>query len=112
MPADRYDRTLRVKYGITPEEYAAILEAQGGVCALCLKPPNPRGRTRRLAVDHDHGLAKRAGPRASIRGLICSYPCNYVLVRSRFTAEVLARAAAYLADPPAQRVLHSSNSTK
>ncbi len=45
-------------------EYAALLEAQGGHCALCLSPP----RTRRLHVDRDHTTGQ-------VRGLLCMR-CN------------------------------------
>src|SRR5688572_2844592 len=41
---------LKRKYGISQQEYEALLEQQSGVCAICCNPP---GR-RRLHVDHDH----------------------------------------------------------
>jgi hypothetical protein len=37
-------------YGITLAEYDEMLEQQGGVCAICHRPPV----TVRLSVDHDH----------------------------------------------------------
>lgn len=58
-------RALLRKYGITTEQYEAMLVKQGGVCAICARPP----QTRRLAVDHDHGPSKR------VRGLVCQH-CN------------------------------------
>lgn len=58
---------LRRKFGITPEDYATMLEAQGGVCLICQAPP----KKHRLAVDHDHATG-------AIRGLLCS-KCNSAL---------------------------------
>jgi len=59
---------LRRKYGITPAQYDEMFARQGGVCAVCGRPP----MTRRLAVDHDH-VTKR------VRGLLC-FHCNKYLV--------------------------------
>lgn len=56
---------IKRQYGITPADYDAMFEAQGGVCKSCGKP-EPRGR--RLDVDHDHVTKK-------VRGLLCN-PCN------------------------------------
>ena len=52
---------LKRKYGLTLEEYDAMLEAQGGVCAIC---GEPRPEERTLHVDHDHETG-------AIRGLLC-----------------------------------------
>lgn len=62
--------------GLTPEQYKAILEEQGGVCALCKQPPK---RTR-LSVDHDHACcpSERACERCR-RGLLCNI-CNVYIV--------------------------------
>jgi hypothetical protein len=49
-PEHRENWRLKYHYGITLEQYAEILEAQGGVCLLCQKPPTEK----RLAVDHNH----------------------------------------------------------
>src|SRR5579859_1956133 len=38
--------------GLTRAAYDMLLEAQGGVCAICLQPDPRTGH--RLAVDHDH----------------------------------------------------------
>lgn len=50
--------------GITDDDYARLLAAQGGCCAICGNPP----RTRRLHTDHDHATGR-------VRGLLC-YRCN------------------------------------
>jgi hypothetical protein len=66
-------QVLREKYRLTPADYAAMLTAQGGVCAVCRRPEIVRGRggaPRRLAVDHDH----RTG---AVRQLLC-HRCNLV----------------------------------
>ena len=52
--------------GMTVERYEKMLADQGGVCAVCFGPP--RGKNKRLAVDHDHNTGEP-------RGLLCS-KCN------------------------------------
>jgi len=80
---------LRTKFGITPEEYDAQLVAQGGVCAICGRPP----KTKRLNVDHDHRTGR-------LRGLL-EYWCNkFVVGAARVTPEQHRRAADYLESPP------------
>lgn len=75
--ADQHERTaarqwqnrLRREYGITVEDYDAMLLAQGGVCAVCGLNERPRaGRVHRLCVDHDHATGR-------VRGLLCK-ECN------------------------------------
>lgn len=51
------------RYGITIEQYEAMLKAQGGVCKMCLAPCKTG---KRLAVDH----VKGSNP-PIIRGLLC-----------------------------------------
>lgn len=77
--------SLKYNYGMTLEEYDQMLEAQGGVCALCGKPPT----TKRLAVDHDHVTNK-------VRGLIHS-TCNLMLGTAQDDPLLLHAAIRYLA---------------
>ena|SRR5690348_18489154 len=82
---------LSRKYGVTPEQYGAMLAAQGGVCAICGGSPVGRtkgGPARWFDVDHDHATGK-------VRGLLC-HPCNAVLGYARDRVDVLRAAAAYL----------------
>lgn len=80
-------------YNITIEDFEAMLEAQGGVCAICEQPP----KLRALHVEHDHTTGL-------IRGLCCFF-CNAQILRQRVTARLLRRAADYLDNPPAIAVL-------
>lgn len=83
-----YARSLRL-YGMTPKSYVAMLESQGGGCAICGEKPT----TQRLSIDHDH-----ANPdiKSSVRGLLCS-KCNYVrLAVFRDDSALMRRAADYL----------------
>lgn len=80
-------------FNLTPEEYDQILEYQGGVCAICGRPPKPG---KRLAVDHDH----KSG---HVRGLL-DFLCNKRVLGAR-SAEVLVKTAAYVTDPPARKAL-------
>lgn len=85
LKADRtHDKYVQRTYGLAPGEYAEMLAAQDGRCAICLKVP----RTRRLAVDHDHQTGK---PRA----LLC-YLCNKALGTWEFDPIIATLAAQYL----------------
>lgn len=73
------------QYGLTPEQYDDLLQAQSGLCAICHRLPSAK---RRLAVDHDHATGK-------VRGLLC-YRCNTALGAFADDARTLHRAAEYL----------------
>lgn len=62
--------TLQRKYGITAVGYDEMFSDQNGVCKLCREPEKNmrRGKTLRLAVDHDHETGE-------VRGLLCG-DCN------------------------------------
>lgn len=95
-------RAVRLKetYDITEDEYKALLEAQGGACAIC-----GGRRAYNLDVDHDHALEDVVGVRASIRGLLCKQ-CNRRILRAvRDRIDILEAAIRYLKDPPARHVL-------
>lgn len=73
--------------GLGAGDYAAQLERQGGVCALCRMPP----KTRRLDQDHNH----RTG---AFRGLLC-VRCNRAIglvEKYGFGVAWLRAAIAYL----------------
>jgi hypothetical protein len=76
---------LRNKFGLTVNEYRSILQAQGGVCAICGSLPTP-GIS--LHVDHDHDTGE-------IRGLLC-VRCNNALGLFREDTDLLKRAARYV----------------
>lgn len=57
---------LKRKFGITIEQYDAMLQAQRGRCAICHRAQEDFAR--RFAVDHDHDTGV-------VRGLLCSQ-CN------------------------------------
>ncbi len=90
--ATRYHWLRRLKkLGITEDEYEAMLELQGGTCAIC--PAEVSGtRGTVWPVDHDH---KTGEP----RGLLC-HTCNQGLGLFKDDPALLARAIDYLASTP------------
>ena len=67
-------RSLKKKFGMTPEDYLDILKKQNGVCACCGFPEKQKdryGKTRRLSIDHNHLTD-------NVRALLCS-ACNVAL---------------------------------
>lgn len=78
---------LRRSYGLTIEQYAALLLGQNGVCAVC---KGPCKSNRRLAVDHIHGTNP-----AVVRGLLCGN-CNRALGLFQESSRICSAAAAYV----------------
>lgn len=76
------------KYGIGATEYAAMLAAQGGVCAICGRAASGRKDSTELCVDHCHTSNQ-------IRGLLC-HSCNRGIGLLQDSEEVLEKALAYL----------------
>lgn len=77
--------------GISAPDYDAMLEAQGGVCAICQAPEtrrHPSGTVFTLGVDHDHVTGK-------IRGLLCT-SCNTGIGMAHERLDVLRAMIAYL----------------
>jgi hypothetical protein len=74
------------KFGITLEQYNEMLEAQGGVCAVCHKPPKVGAKAH--AVDHDHKTGE-------IFGLLC-FGCNHRLIGRIRDPVLFQRAGEYL----------------
>jgi hypothetical protein len=77
----------RNTYGITIEEFDALLASQEGTCAICRrKIMDPRGYHPH--VDHDHITGK-------VRGVLC-FSCNIGLGGFKDNAEFLRAAIDYL----------------
>lgn len=60
---------LKIRYNMTPEDWAAMLASQGGCCAICQKPQVQE--PIRFATDHCH-------TNGNVRGLLCKR-CNLSL---------------------------------
>ncbi len=80
-----------INYGCNPAEYAAMLQAQDGRCAICrcAETGTRNGRVKQLAVDHDHVTGQ-------IRALLCE-ACNTGLGSFRSSPVYLCAAIDYLA---------------
>lgn len=83
-PEKNREGWLRRQYGITVEQYEAMLAKHDGGCWVCGRLP---GKSR-LAVDHDHATG-------SVRGLLCWW-CNKGLAHYHDRADLMRRAADYL----------------
>jgi hypothetical protein len=71
---------LRRRYGITGADFDAMVEAQGGTCAVCDQKPEH--------VDHDHGTGR-------VRGILC-FNCNQALGNVRDDTAVVQGVIDYL----------------
>jgi len=80
----RQKSKLKRKYGMTLEQYEAMVEEQKGVCYIC-KSENPN---RKLSVDHCHKTGK-------IRKLLCD-KCNMTLGLINDSQELLKQFIFYL----------------
>lgn len=119
-----HGKRMEKAFGISRAIYDALYEAQKafiatqfnwkgerlkGVCYGCGKAT---GKTKALAVDHDHRCAElngtdhapEVGCPKCIRSLLCGQ-CNTIL--GRYDAGALRRLVEVLEDPPAQRMLAS-----
>lgn len=96
-------RHIQNVYGITEEQYNALYEAQGGRCFVC---GVATGASKRLAVEHEHGLCDDHSPergcKRCIRGLCCGR-CNRLV--AFLGVEALTRAIQLIVDPPARKIL-------
>lgn len=81
-----YDRNanLKAKFNITLDDFKSMLDAQGGVCAICKQTNGDKP----LCVDHCHATG-------SVRKLLCN-KCNTGLGMFRDNPEYLAEAIKYL----------------
>lgn len=86
---------LEKRFTLTPAEYDAILQEQGGICPICTKAP----KGKHYPVDHDHKTGL-------VRGIPCSN-CNLRFIgrHTGATAQMFRNAAEYLENPPARRII-------
>lgn len=85
-PGAARSHALRRKYGLTPEAWLEMYEAQGGCCLIC---QNSFSENRKhIHVDHNHDTAE-------VRGLLCGN-CNKALGLLGEDPNTLARAVKYL----------------
>lgn len=88
----RRSRASRLKhaYGLTLEQFDAMVVAQDNRCAICgqLEIPGKDNVVEDLCVDHDHRTGK-------VRALLC-HRCNTVLGFAQDNSRRLRKAAAYL----------------
>lgn len=80
-------RQITVKYGLSAEDYAQLIEDTGPNCPLCGVEFKSRGRAKRC-VDHDHDTG-------NVRGMICM-SCNFALGQFGDDPDTILRAIAYL----------------
>lgn len=85
-PEKRLAQRLK-RYGITPEQYHALLDSQGGGCAICGQAIGDE-RGGRLHVDHCHD-------EGHVRGILCGN-CNLGIGKFADDPDRLERAALYL----------------
>lgn len=82
-PKQRRALGLKWKYGVTEDDYNAMLERQDGKCAIC-------GKDTDLCVDHCHKTKK-------VRGLLCRN-CNLGIGLLEDSEDNLLNAVLYVRD--------------
>jgi hypothetical protein len=97
---DAHRAKLVASYGLTEHQYEALIEQQGGGCAICSRPP---ATTRRLAIDHDHATG-------IVRGILCGR-CNTALGLFDDNPQLLREAIAYLDTTPFDQLIETAIAT-
>ncbi|MDB9868958.1 endonuclease VII domain-containing protein [Pseudomonadales bacterium] len=79
------------RFGVDQDMYKKILKQQKYLCAICRKEESTKRKDRliSLSIDHCHETG-------SIRGLLCRR-CNVALGLAKDNADILIKAANYLA---------------
>jgi len=85
-PEVNWRSKLKTNYGMTMEDYDAMLQAQDNKCAICGR--DQADVTKRFAVDHDHDTSR-------VRALLC-YNCNHGLADFGDSIVRLQQAVTYL----------------
>lgn len=104
-----HGRHVEKNFGITSQQYWALYAAQGGRCAICWFAT---GKSKRLAVEHEHGLCDDHPPEQGcprcIRCLSCGR-CNKLI--AFLGPAALRRAIVVMEDPPARKILAGLNTS-
>ena len=104
-PHRKRPRQLLIKFNLTEKQYASLVDAQCGVCAICRLPETELGnggKSRALSVDHNRNCC--AGDWSCgkcIRGLLCN-ACNKSLGFFGDSPDRLRAAAQYVESYPLQ----------
>lgn len=91
------DLRLRREFHITLEEYNKVLDYQQGVCYICKRMYNKKGKKLVLSVDHDHKTGE-------VRGLLC-WLCNKAIAILQDDIERMHNAYLYFKNIPFEVVL-------
>ena len=79
-------KNLKNRFGISLDEYDAMLQLQSGCCKICgTNAPGPKGR---FVVDHNHDTGE-------VRGLLC-WSCNVGIGHLQDSPSILLSAFNYL----------------
>lgn len=84
-PDRRRNAKFMFRYGITLDDYNSMLEAQGGVCAVCKQSGHTK---QRLHVDHNHESGQ-------VRSLLCAL-CNAALGALKEDLDLIESLAQYV----------------
>ena len=99
-------RRILSYYCLLPDDFAALLRFQGGVCAICYVPTAYIGADQfAWSVDHDHECCP--GKRSCglcVRGLLCGTCNKCVVPAAEYLGEGGPRVLRYLSDPPYARM--------
>lgn len=88
-PGHQRGYLIKTTYGITVAEFTAMLDEQGGRCAVCRVVEVGIGPAKsQWNVDHCHRTGK-------VRGILCS-PCNLGMGQLKDDPALLRAAADYL----------------
>jgi hypothetical protein len=81
-------KAIKGQYGITFEQYRAMVETQGNKCAICEGELSQADTRLKPHIDHCHATN-------TVRGVLCNL-CNVMLGSARDDIQILKRAMRYL----------------
>ena len=85
---------LKYLYKLEPGQFEDFVYLQGNECAICLKELDLTDR-QKVHIDHCHETDE-------VRGILC-VNCNLLLGLAEDNPFILAKAIAYLQDPPVRQ---------